>query len=112
MTKRFTALATAGAICLATVATTTPARALDPWTATVLVIGGIYIGSTYGMPYAYNTAYYRAGPYSYAAPPPYAYAPPAPPVVPHNYGDKSPSERCQPATMMVEGAQRQVRICY
>jgi hypothetical protein len=115
MRKTFTALAAAGVICLATVAATTPARAIDPWTAAVFLIGGIYVGSTYGMPYAYNTAYYRAGPYGYGpyGPQPYAYAPPPPPPVAYQgYVDKGPTERCQQATMMVDGATRQVRICY
>lgn len=118
MAKTFTAVTAACAFCIATVATT-PARAMDPWTAALWLVSGVYIGSVYGMPYAYAGGAYRAGPYGYP-PPAYGYPPP------HGYaaqsayaGPPAPAPRvdkdappCMPATMMIDGVQRQVRICY
>src|SRR5262245_59137046 len=74
---------------LMTFASAVPARAMDPWTAALFWIGGIYVGSLYGMPYAYGGGAYRVAPYAvpygyppaygYPAPGPVAYAPPPPP---------------------------------
>ena len=121
MSKTFAARSV---VCALLIATTfpAPARAMDPWTAALFWIGGIYVGSLYGMPYAYGGGAYRAAPYAmppaYGYPPPYAYPAPAayapPPPPPPSYegrSDKSP-DRCMPATMLIDGAERQVRICY
>jgi hypothetical protein len=121
MSKTFAAKSVVCALLIAT-AFPVPARAMDPWTAALFWIGGIYVGSLYGMPYAYGGGAYRGAPYAmppaYGYPPPYAYPAPAayapPPPPPPGYegrNDKSP-DRCMPATMLIDGAERQVRICY
>lgn len=123
MAKAFSAKAVVVALLMA-MGSATPARAMDPWTAALFWIGGIYVGSLYGMPYAYGGGAYRVAPYAappygyppaygYPAPGPVAYAPPPPPPGPgyEVRSDKSP-DRCMPATMMIDGAERQVRICY
>lgn len=66
MKKPLTALVAAGALGLALVATTQPARAMDPWTAAAWFVGGLFVGGAivapaYGYPYGY-AAYGWAGP--------------------------------------------------
>jgi hypothetical protein len=124
MTKSLTTLAAVCALCAGMLAPT-PARAMDPWTAALWLVSGVYIGSVYGLPYAYGSGAYRGSPYGYA---PYGYTPhgyvaPAAYAAPTAYGAPPPApapvqrvvkgaEPCVPATMMIDGIERQVRICY
>jgi hypothetical protein len=119
MAKTFRAAAAACTIGVVLLAAT-PARAFDPWTAALFWIGGAYVGSLYGMPYPYAGMYRQPYAYmppaygyppAYAGPAPASYAAPPPPRANDARDPKSP-DRCMPATMMIDGAQREVRLCY
>ena len=96
MKKSLTALVAAGALGLALVSTTQPARAMDPWTAAAWFVGGMFVGGAivgpaYGSPYGYRSSY------AYAAP--------------VGYGWSAPRE-CHPATIRRHGHWRNVQVCY
>jgi hypothetical protein len=110
MKRSLTALAAAGALGLALVSTTQPARAMDPWTAAAWFVGGMFVGgvvapayaNAYGNPYGsygYRSADY--GSYGYRTA---SYAP-------VSYGWTPPQE-CFPATIRRHGQWRNVRVCY
>lgn len=65
MKKPITALVAAGALGLAMVSTTQPARAMDPWTAAAWFVGGMFTAAVFAP--AFRPAYAWAGPsYAYA----------------------------------------------
>lgn len=98
MKKPLTALVVAGALGLALVSTTQPARAMDPWTAAAWFVGGMFVAGAiapaYGYPYGHR--YGHQAHYAYAAP---------------GYGWSAPQE-CYPATIRRHGQWRNVRVCY
>ena len=67
MTRTLTTLTAAGALVAATLVTT-PARAMDPWTAAAWFVGGLFVAGLFWAPYAR-----AARPYGYAGA--YGYAP-------------------------------------
>jgi hypothetical protein len=102
MTRTLTTLTAAGALVAATLVTTTPARAMDPWTAAAWFVGGAVVAGLFWAPYAYArpygyAAYGYAGPYGYGYAGPYAYA---------------STGSCYPAQVYTAGVYRTVRICY
>jgi hypothetical protein len=66
MKKPITALVAAGALGLAMVTTTQPARAMNPWTAAAWFVGGMFTAAVLAP--AFRPAY------AYAGGPAYAYA--------------------------------------
>jgi hypothetical protein len=79
MTRTFTTLTAAGALVAATLVTT-PARAMDPWTAAAWFVGGLFVAGLFWAPYAraarpygYAGAYGYAPGYSYGYSPGYSY---------------------------------------
>jgi hypothetical protein len=103
MTRTLTTLTAAGALVAATLVTTTPARAMDPWTAAAWFVGGAVVAGLFWAPWAYGAtrpygyaAYGYAGPYGYYGAP-YAYA---------------STRGCYPAQVLQGGVYRTVRVCY
>jgi hypothetical protein len=111
MKKPLTALVAAGSLALATVATTQPARAMDPWTAAAWFVGGLFVGGwilapafgTRAYAYAgpYGSAYGYSAPYGYSG---YGYAP--------LYASYGASQRCYPARVQRQGVWHNIRVCY
>jgi hypothetical protein len=97
MKKPITAVVAAGALGLAMVSTTQPARAMDPWTAAAWFVGGMFVaGAVVAPAYGYP---YRG--YGYAAPVGYAPA----------YSWSAP-QQCYPTQIRRNGVWRSARLCY
>jgi hypothetical protein len=109
MTRTLTTFTAAGALVAATLVTTTPARAMDPWTAAAWFAGGAIVAGLFWAPWAYGAT----RPYGYAA---YGYAPGysaygyAPGYAPVGYAATARS--CYPAQIWQGGIPRTVRVCY
>jgi hypothetical protein len=95
MTRTLTTLTAAGALVAATLVTTTPARAMDPWTAAAWFVGGALVAGLFWAPYVYGR------PLGYAA---YGYAP-------YGYGAYGYAGGCYPAQIWRAGAYRIVQVC-
>ena len=50
MTRTLTTLTAAGALVAATLVSTTPARAMDPWTAAAWFVGGAVVAGLFWAP--------------------------------------------------------------
>jgi hypothetical protein len=102
MTRTLTTLTAAGALVAATLVTTTPARAMDPWTAAAWFVGGAVVAGLFWAPWV------QARPLGYSA---YGYAPGY-----GAYGYAQPvgyaSRSCYPAQIWQGGFPRTVSICY
>jgi hypothetical protein len=98
MEKPITALVAAGALGLAMVSTTQPARAMDPWTAAAWFIGGMFVAGAVVAP-AYG--YSHRG-YGYAAPIGYAPA----------YSAWAAPQQCYWTKIRRAGMLRDARVCY
>jgi hypothetical protein len=100
MKKPITALVAAGALGLAMVATTQPARAMDPWTAAAWFVGGMFTAAILAP--AFRPAYASTGPaYGYAGAgvwPTYA-----------SWG--APPQQCYVTTVRRGGVWRNARVC-
>ena len=104
MTRTLTTLTAAGALVAATLVTTTPARAMDPWTAAAWFVGGAVVAGLFWAPWV------QARPLGYAR---YGYAPG---YGAYGYGSQARRLRvdgsCYPAQVWQGGVPRTVRICY
>jgi hypothetical protein len=107
MTRTLTTLTAAGALVAATLVTTTPARAMDPWTAAAWFAGGAIVAGLFWAPWV------QARPLGYSA---YGYAPGysaygyAPGYASVGYATTARS--CYPAQIWQGGFPRTVRVCY
>ncbi len=100
MKKPITALVAAGALGLAMVTTTQPARAMDPWTAAAWFVGGMFTAAVLAP--AFRPAYAYAGPaYGYAGVWP-AYA---------TYGSYGGGVDCYTTRVLRGGVWRNARVC-
>ena len=101
MKKPITALVAAGALGLAMVTTTQPARAMDPWTAAAWFVGGMFTAAILAP--AFRPAYAWAGPaYAYAGP-----VTPGPTFV----GWAAP-QQCYWTRVRQGGFWRNARVCF
>ena len=121
MTRTLTTLTAAGALVAATLVTT-PARAMDPWTAAAWFVGGLFVAGLFWAPYAraarpygYAGAYGYAPGYSYGYSPGYSYG------TGYAYGSTVGMERrqarraarvgCTTQSVYQNGRYRRVSVC-
>lgn len=101
MKKPVTALVAAGALGLAMVSTTQPARAMDPWTAAAWFVGGMFTAAVLAP--AFRPAYASAGPaFAFAGP-----VGPGPTFV--GWG---PQQQCYWTRIRHGGMWRNARVCF
>lgn len=102
MKKPITALVAAGALGLAMVSTTQPARAMDPWTAAAWFVGGMFTAAIFAP--AFRPAY------AYAGGPAYAYAGTGYGFGP-TYASWGASQQCYMTRVRSGGMWRNARVC-
>jgi hypothetical protein len=104
MKKPITALVAAGALGLAMVSTTQPARAMDPWTAAAWFVGGMFTAAVLAP--AFRPAYaYAGGPaYAYAGSPGYGYG--------ATYASWAAPQQCYWTRIRHVGVWRNARVCF
>jgi hypothetical protein len=102
MKKPITALVAAGALGLAMVSTTQPARAMDPWTAAAWFVGGMFTAAILAP--AFRPAYAYAGPYAYAGSPGYGYG--------ATYASFGAPQQCYWTRIRNGGMWRNARVCF
>jgi hypothetical protein len=114
MTRTLTTLTAAGALVAATLVTT-PARAMDPWTAAAWFVGGLFVAGLFWAPYAraarpYGYAAYGYAPgYSYGYAPGYTYAATA--GIERRQARRAANRNCYYDTVFEGGRGRNVRVC-
>jgi hypothetical protein len=122
MTRTLTTLTAAGALVAATLVTT-PARAMDPWTAAAWFVGGLFVAGLFWAPYAraarpYGYAAYGYAPgysygyapgYSYGYSPQYAYGATA--GMERRQARRAAARNCYYDTVFEGGRGRNVRVC-
>ena len=106
MKKPITALVAAGALGLAMVTTTQPARAMDPWTAAAWFVGGMFTAAILAP--AFRPAY------AYAGGPAYAYAGPVGVGVGWGptYASWAAPQQCYWTRVRQGGFWRNARVCF
>ncbi len=104
MKKPITALVAAGALGLAMVTTTQPARAMDPWTAAAWFVGGMFTAAVLAP--AFRPAY------AYAGGPAYAYAGPVGVGWGPTYASWAAPQRCYWTRIRNGGFWRNARVCF